>query len=91
LAAGTPVIGTRAGATPEILGGLETRADVPEPLLVEPGDADELATRMLAWHALSPSVRAAAGEACRDYVLEAGYTWEAVTDRVEALFERHAT
>ncbi|WP_435068273.1 glycosyltransferase family 4 protein [Haloplanus sp. C73] len=91
LASGTPVIGTRAGATPEILGRLETRPGVPEPLLVEPGDADELAARMLAWHALSPSVRAAAGEACRDYVLDAGYTWEAVTDRIEALFERHVT
>jgi len=88
LASGTPVVGTRAGATPEILGGLDDDPGIPAPLLVPPGDADALAARLSAWGRLSPAERAAAGDACRAYVERAGYTWEAVTDRVEALFER---
>jgi len=90
LAAGTPVVGTRAGATPEILGDLDGDSAIPESLLVPPGDADALATRLSAWGRLSPAERAAAGDACRAYVERAGYTWEAVTDRVAALFERLA-
>ncbi|QLH81407.1 glycosyltransferase family 4 protein [Halosimplex pelagicum] len=86
LASGTPVVGTTAGATPEILGPLESRPEVPEPLLVPPGERDALADRLAAWARLSASERAAAGEACRAYVLDAGYTWAAVTDRLEALF-----
>ncbi len=86
LAAGTPVVGTTAGATPEILGGLEAR--VTEPLLAPPGDPEALAARLSAWTRLSDAERAAAGEACRAYVEDAGYTWAAVTDRVEALFHR---
>ncbi len=87
LAAGTPVVGTRAGATPELLGDLEAEPAIPEPLLVAPGDTEELAARLTAWAARSDAERSAAGEACRTYVMESGYTWDAVTDRVEALFE----
>ncbi|SFS41330.1 glycosyltransferase family 4 protein [Halostagnicola kamekurae] len=88
LSAGTPAIGTTAGATPEILEDLEDEPAVPESLLVPPGDADRMAALMSAWARVPPSERAAAGEASRSYVLESGYTWEAVTDRVERLFER---
>lgn len=88
LSAGTPAIGTTAGATPEILRDLEGAPAVPESLLVPPGDAERMAALMSAWAQLPPSERAKAGEASRSYVLESGYTWEAVTDRVERLFER---
>ena len=86
LSSGTPVVGTTAGATPELLGEVERSADVPERLLVPPGDADALADRLAAWTALDASERAAAGRACRAHVFESGYTWDAVTDRLEALF-----
>ncbi|WP_436932515.1 glycosyltransferase family 4 protein [Halosimplex halobium] len=89
LAAGTPVVGTTAGATPEILGPLADRSSVPESLLVPPGEADALADRLAAWAGLSADERASAGEACRAYVLAEGYTWEAVTDRLEELFADH--
>lgn len=88
LAAGTPVVGTRAGATPEILGDLEGDPAIPEPLLVAPADPGELAARLAGWADLSAAERARAGETCSTYVREAGYTWADVTDRVEALFER---
>lgn len=91
LAAGTPAIGTTAGATPEILGPLEGEAAIPEPLLVEPGNADALAAAMAAWARLPADRRVEAGRACREYVLESGYTWERVTDRIEAHFDRVRT
>ncbi|MFC4987192.1 MULTISPECIES: glycosyltransferase family 4 protein [Saliphagus] len=87
LSAGTPVIGTRAGATPEILGDLESREGIPESLLVDPGDADALATRLVAWARLSAPARSEAGDACRSYVIDEGYTWGGVTDRLERGFE----
>lgn len=87
LSAGTPVIGTRAGATPEILGGLERREGIPEALLVEPGDADALADRLTAWARLPAPTLAEAGGACRSYVIGEGYTWGRVTDRLERGFE----
>ncbi|WP_121820807.1 glycosyltransferase family 4 protein [Halostella salina] len=85
LAAGTPVVGTRAGATPEILGELERRSAVPEPLLVDAGDADALADRLRAW--AETAERERASEACRSYVTEAGYTWADVCGRLERRFE----
>jgi glycosyltransferase involved in cell wall biosynthesis len=88
LAAETPVVGTRAGATPELLGELERSAAVPEQLLVPPGDADALASAMAAWAGVSDAQAAEAGSACRSHVFDSGYTWERVTDRIEALFER---
>jgi glycosyltransferase involved in cell wall biosynthesis len=87
LASGTPVVGTTAGATPELLAPLARRAEIPEPLLVPPGDADALADLLAAWTRLPATERARAGRASRSYVLDAGYTWTAVTDRIEALFE----
>ncbi|GGM60471.1 glycosyltransferase involved in cell wall biosynthesis [Halarchaeum rubridurum] len=88
LAAGTPVVGTTAGATPEILGPLEDEAAIPERLLVPPGDSDALADALAAWHRTGDEARAAASAACRAHALDAGYTWERVTDRIEALLER---
>lgn len=87
LSAGTPVIGTRAGATPEILADLERREAIPKPLLVEPGDADALTDRLAAWARLPAPALAGAGSACRSYVIDEGYTWERVTDRLERGFE----
>jgi len=84
LASGLPVVGTTAGATPELLGDLAD--DVPASLLVPPGDADALSAAIDAWTGLSAASRSAAGRACRAYVLDSGYTWAAVTDRLEALF-----
>jgi glycosyltransferase involved in cell wall biosynthesis len=83
LAAGTPVIGTTAGATPELLGPLETELDTE--LLVEDGDTEALADRMGEWATLPTDRIDAAGEACRRYA-EANYKWESVVDSVESLF-----
>lgn len=91
LAAGTPVIGTTAGATPEILGPLADDAAIAERLLVPPNDPQALADALAAWHGTDGNARAAASAACRAHVLDAGYTWTAVTDRVEALLERVGT
>jgi len=87
LASGTPVIGTTAGATPELLGELEASPAIPAPMLVPPGDTDALSARLDAWTALSAADRTAAGRTCRSYVLDSGYAWDAVTDRLEALFD----
>jgi glycosyltransferase involved in cell wall biosynthesis len=87
LAAGTPVIGTRAGATPEILGNLERRSAITEPLLVDAGDADALAARLASWARVGEAERTSAGGACRSYVIDEGYTWEHVTDSLERRFE----
>lgn len=87
LASGTPVVGTSAGATPELLEPLAERSAIPEPLLVDPGDTDALAERLDAWTALSPGQRRAAGSEARSYVLESGYTWADVTDQLEDVFE----
>ena len=77
LACGTPVVGTTAGATPEILAPLDPR------LLVPPGDVGALAERIT-------SVLGAPGagpdrQACRDHVL-AHYTWPRVIARLEDVF-----
>jgi glycosyltransferase involved in cell wall biosynthesis len=74
LACGTPVVGTTAGATPEILGPLDAR------LLVPPGDVEALAERLRTLLA-EPGARPDR-EACRDHVL-AHYTWPRVIARLE--------
>jgi len=86
LASGTPVVGTTAGATPELLCDLADSPDVPASLLVPPGDDSALAAAIGDWTALSVTERRAAGRACRSHVLESGYTWAAVADRLEGLF-----
>lgn len=86
LSAGTPVIGTRVGATPEILGALEGDPAIPGPLLVDADDTAALASAMAAWAGVPAPERANAGTACRRYVIESGYTWERVADRLERLF-----
>ncbi|GGN09849.1 glycosyltransferase family 4 protein [Halarchaeum nitratireducens] len=88
LAAGTPVVGTTAGATPEILGPLESEPAIPARCLVPPGDSAALAEALAAWHRTDDGARARASAACRAHALDAGYTWARVTDRVEALLER---
>lgn len=67
MACGTPVIGSRAAATPEILEPLS-----PE-LLFEPGSVHDLAMKMTA--CLSDPNRLPPGQACRDYVKQ-HYGWE---------------
>jgi glycosyltransferase involved in cell wall biosynthesis len=84
LAAGTPVIGTTTGATPEILGPLEAELDTK--LLVEDGDTEALADRMGEWTTLPTDRIDAAGKVCRRYA-EANYTWESAVDPVESLFQ----
>lgn len=76
LACGTPVVGTTAGATPEILGPLDDR------LLVPPGDAPALAERLYALLS-DPSARPSR-DACRTYAQE-HYSWPRVLDRLEAV------
>lgn len=87
LASGTPVIGTNAGATPELLGPLADDTAVSEPLLVDAGDADALAAGLESWTDRSAAERTNAGAAARSYVLEEGYTWADATDRLVDVFE----
>jgi glycosyltransferase involved in cell wall biosynthesis len=76
LACGTPVLGTQRCATPEILGGLDSR------LLIPRDDAQAMAEAIL-----GPGIEIAQDREfaarCRGHVLER-YTW----DRVGAAFER---
>lgn len=83
LASGTPAVGTAVGGTVEVLGDLAEDPAVPEPVLVEPVDADALADRMAAWAALPAAALARAGRACRRYARER-YPWE----RTAAALER---
>lgn len=79
----TPVIGTKVGATPEILGNLESKPAVPERLLVDAEAPGQLGSLMAAWAELSPEEREKAGTSCRSYVVESGYTWTQIADRIE--------
>ncbi|MEB3195706.1 MAG: glycosyltransferase family 4 protein [Candidatus Sericytochromatia bacterium] len=76
LACGTPVIGTQASATPEILGPLDAG------LLVPPADVDAMASRLGAW--LEGRAPGPSREACRNHVL-AHYTWPRAIDRLERI------
>ncbi|MEB3221813.1 MAG: glycosyltransferase family 4 protein [Candidatus Sericytochromatia bacterium] len=79
LACGTPVIGTDAGATPEVLAPLE-------PTLVVPaGDAGSLAGRMV--EALTGARPLPTREACRAHA-EARYGWPRALDGLEAVLAR---
>jgi len=74
LASGTPVLGTNAGATPEILRGLD------EDLILQRSDPEYIADAILRRKGkyLTTEMRSR----CREYV-EQRYSWKAVTDRVE--------
>lgn len=83
LAAGTPVVGTAVGGTPEILRPLSERLSDGPPLLV--ADQDELAQRLRVWAECPPSVRARAGDTARSYVCSE-LTWERTADELESVF-----
>jgi len=68
MASGTPLIASRAGALPEVVGDAA--------ILVEPGDAEELAAAIRRLHD-SPQERERVGEAGYQRVQER-YTWKAV-------------
>jgi glycosyltransferase involved in cell wall biosynthesis len=77
LSTNLPVIGTPAGATPEILAPIDAR------LLTDDTSADALARGIIAW--LGWRDEDTGTTRYRDEVLSK-YTWESVTDRVEAYY-----
>lgn len=77
LALGTPVVGTRVGGVPDLLGD--------DGLVVEPGDVAGLAQAM-GRIADDPALRARLGDEGRARV-RAGYTWDAVAERVRAVYD----
>ncbi|MDX6581336.1 MAG: phosphatidyl-myo-inositol alpha-mannosyltransferase [Solirubrobacterales bacterium] len=80
LAAGTPVVGSRSGAVPEIV----TEESVGR--LFEPDDEEDLARAMAA--ALDLAADPATAAACRERA--ADYEWAKVVERYEAVYERVA-
>jgi glycosyltransferase involved in cell wall biosynthesis len=68
MASGSPLVASRAGALPEVVGDAA--------VLVEPGDVEELATTLRRLHD-SPDKRARIAEAGYQRVQER-YTWRAV-------------
>lgn len=76
LSCGTPVLGTRTGATPEVLGPLDLR------LLVPKADAASLAEGILSYLEVN---RGPARPAIRQYV-EGQYSWEKVIPRLEEVY-----
>jgi glycosyltransferase involved in cell wall biosynthesis len=74
LACGTPVIGTRVGATPELLEPLDPT------LLVDTPTPDALARAILAF--IAREDRESLGARCRAHT--APYAWEHVAERLEA-------
>jgi peptidoglycan/xylan/chitin deacetylase (PgdA/CDA1 family) len=80
LATGTPVVGTPAGATPEVLGPLDER------LLAEAATPEGIAAAIRrGLELLSPELR----ERCRAYAV-ARFSWEAALPAWEAELERAA-
>ncbi|MFI6870734.1 glycosyltransferase family 4 protein [Nocardia sp. NPDC050406] len=78
MASGTPLVASRAGALPEVVG------DCAE--LVEPGNVDDL-TRVLGQLLDSPTRRAELGAAGRRRVLEV-FSWEAVAAQTVSVYEQ---
>ena len=76
MALGTPVVGTRVGAVPDILGS--------QGLLVDPGDAGALALAMQAWTD-DPAAARSAGEAGRERLAET-YAWPLLAARTVAFY-----
>jgi glycosyltransferase involved in cell wall biosynthesis len=77
LGAGTPVLGTPIGGTPEILQGLDPA------MIFESPSAPALADRMIA--ALQGQVRLPSRDRCRAYA--ARYDWREVAPRIRGVFE----
>lgn len=81
MASGTPIVASRAGALPEVLG-----ADGQCALMVTPGDADEF-TRVLGELIDSPEKRRRLGEAGRRRALEV-YSWPSVAAQTVRVYQR---
>jgi MMP alpha-(1->4)-mannosyltransferase len=81
MASGTPIVASRAGALPEVLGpdGCCAR-------LVRPGDADEL-IRVLGELLASPDQLRRLGTAGRRRALDV-YSWESVAAQTVRVYER---
>jgi glycosyltransferase involved in cell wall biosynthesis len=83
MSCGTPVVASRAGALPEVVGTDETGASECA-LLVEPGDAEALATAIRTLMD-APDERARLGAAGRSRALER-YSWTAVAEATVAAY-----
>src|SRR6185312_6689491 len=84
MASGTPVVASRVGALPEVLGNDGRCAE-----LVKPGDIDEL-TSALADLLDSPGKRRRLGEAGRRRALDV-FSWESVAAQTVRVYERAIT
>jgi glycosyltransferase involved in cell wall biosynthesis len=83
MSCGTPVVATRAGALPEVVGTDEAGTSECA-VLVEPGDAEALATAIRGLIE-SPATRARLGAAGRRRALER-YSWTAVAEATVAAY-----
>jgi glycosyltransferase involved in cell wall biosynthesis len=81
MASGTPIVASRAGALPEVLG-----PDGGCARLVRPGDADEL-INVLAELLVSPEQLRQLGAAGRRRAVEV-YSWESVAAQTARVYER---
>lgn len=81
MASGTPIVASRAGALPEVLGSDGVCAE-----LVTPGDVGEL-TRALAGLLDSPDARRRLGEAGRRRAIEV-FSWESVAAQTVAVYQQ---
>jgi glycosyltransferase involved in cell wall biosynthesis len=81
MASGTPIVASRAGALPEVVG-----TDGACALLVEPADVDGL-TRVLGGLLRSPEQLRRLGEAGRRRALEV-FSWESVAAQTVQVYER---
>lgn len=81
MASGTPIVASRAGALPEVLGAAGECAE-----LVTPGDVDEL-TRALGGLLDSPDRRRRLGEAGRRRAVEV-FSWESVAAQTVAVYQQ---
>lgn len=81
MASGTPIVASRAGALPEVLGAGGECAD-----LVTPGDVDEL-TAALGGLLDSPERRRRLGEAGRRRAVEV-FSWESVAAQTVAVYQQ---
>ena len=81
MASGTPIVASRAGALPEVLGADGACAE-----LVAPGDVDDL-TRALSGLLDSPERRRRLGEAGRLRAVEV-FSWESVAAQTVAVYQK---
>ena len=79
LASGLPVVGTSVGAIPEILGQFDPR------FLTSDADAESLGKGMRRGLAIVREEGSALAQRCRAFAV-AGYDWERIVDRYEALY-----